>query len=163
MRPHKVRGWLNRADDPSFWVRAGPVCRLYLDPPPGTILVSGDEKTGIQAKSRKHAGIPARPGRDARRECEYLRHGTVSIVAAMNVATGQVIASGCTGTTPPPSSPFLAMLDQLTPPLLRIHLIMDNGSSPHLQGDEGLDRRPAPVLGDVHPQARVLAEHHRAT
>ena len=55
VRPHKVRGWLNRADDPSFWLRAGQVCRLYLDPPPGTVLISIDEKTGIQAKCRPSA------------------------------------------------------------------------------------------------------------
>ena len=94
VRPHKVRGWLNRADDPAFWIRAGQVCRLYLDPPPGTVLISIDEKTGIQAKSRKHPGTPARPGRDARREFEYVRHGTISIIAAMNVTTGEVIADG---------------------------------------------------------------------
>src|SRR5664279_397312 len=92
VRPHKVRGWLNRADDPSFWIRAGQVCRLCLNPPPGTVLISVDEKTGIQAKSRKHPQIPARPGQDARREFEYVRHGTVSIIAAMNVTTGEVIA-----------------------------------------------------------------------
>ena len=63
VRPHKVRGWLNRADDPSFWTRAGQVCRLYLHPPAGTVLISIDEKTGIQAKSRKHPSPPARPGR----------------------------------------------------------------------------------------------------
>ena len=68
------------------------MCRLYLNPPPGTVLISVDEKTGIQAKSRKHPEIPARPGRDARREFEYVRHGTVSIIAAMNVTTGEVIA-----------------------------------------------------------------------
>jgi hypothetical protein len=73
VRPHKVRGWLNRADDPGFWLRAGQVCRLYLDPPPGTVLISVDEKTGIQAKSRKHPEIPGWPGRDARREFEYVR------------------------------------------------------------------------------------------
>jgi hypothetical protein len=92
VRPHKVRGWLNRADDRSFWLRAGQVCRLYLNPPPGAVLISVDEKTCIQAKSRKHPQIPARAGRDARREFEYVRHGTVSIIAAMNVATGEVIA-----------------------------------------------------------------------
>jgi hypothetical protein len=54
VRPHKVRGWLSRADDPSFWIRAGQACRLYLNPPPGTALISVGEKTGIQAKSRKH-------------------------------------------------------------------------------------------------------------
>jgi transposase len=79
VRPHKVRGWLNRAGDPGFRIRAGAVCRLYLEPPPGTVLISVDEKTGIQAKSRKHPQVPARPGRDARREFEYVRHGIISI------------------------------------------------------------------------------------
>jgi transposase len=129
VRPHKVRGWLNRAGDPSFWIRAGAVCRLYLDPPPGTVLISIDEKTGIQAKSRKHPQIPARPGRDARREFEYIRHETVSIIAAMNVTTGEVIAERIARNNSATFTAFLAMLHQMIPPHLRIHLIMDNGSS----------------------------------
>jgi transposase len=129
LHPHKVRGWLNRADDPGFWIRAGQVCRLYLDPPPGTVLISVDEKTGIQAKSRKHPEIPGWPGRDARREFEYVRHGTVSILAAMNVATGEVIAERIDRNDSATFTRFLAMLNQMTPPHLRIHLIMDNGSS----------------------------------
>ena len=92
VRTYKVRGWLNRADDPAFWTRAGQVCRLYLNPPPGTVLISVDEKTGLQAKSRKHPEIPAKTGRDGRREFEYVRHGTIFIIATMNVTTGQVIA-----------------------------------------------------------------------
>jgi hypothetical protein len=47
--------------------------------------------------------IRARPGRDARREFEYVRHGTISVIAAMNVATGEVIAERIEKTTPPPS------------------------------------------------------------
>jgi transposase len=129
VRPHRVRGWLNRADDPSFWIRAGQVCRLYLNPPPGTVLVSIDEKTGIQAKSRKHPQIPCRPGRDARREFEYVRHGTISVIAAMNVTTGEVIAGRIDRNDSATFIQFLAMLHQVIPPHLRIHLIMDNGSS----------------------------------
>ena len=129
VRPHKVRGWLNRADDPSFWIRAGAVCRLYLNPPPGTVLISVDEKTGIQAKSRKHPQLPARAGRDARREFEYVRHGTVSILAAMNVATGEVIAERVEKNNSAAFTAFLAMLHQMIHPHLRIHLICDNGSS----------------------------------
>jgi transposase len=129
VRPHKVRGWLNRADDPAFWIRAGAVCRLYLAPPPGSVLISVDEKTGIQAKSRKHPGTPARPGRDARREFEYIRHGTISIIAAMNVTTGEVIAQRIEKNDSGTFIAFLAMLHQMIPPILRIHLIMDNGSS----------------------------------
>jgi hypothetical protein len=61
VRPHKVRGWLNRADDPGFRARAGQVCCLYLDPPPGTVLISIDEKTGIQAKTGSARTSPAVP------------------------------------------------------------------------------------------------------
>jgi transposase len=129
VRPHKVRGWLGRAGDDTFWIRAGQVCRLYLDPPPGTVLISVDEKTGIQAKSRRYPQIPARPGRDARREFEYVRHGTVSILAAMNVTTGEVIAEPVTRNDSAAFTRFLAMLDQMISPHLKIHLIMDNGSS----------------------------------
>ena len=46
----------------------------------------------MQARSRQHPGIPLQPGRDARRESEYVRHGTVSVIAAMNVTAGEVIA-----------------------------------------------------------------------
>jgi transposase len=129
VRPRKVRGWLNRADDPSFWAKAGAVCRLYLNPPPGTVLISIDEKTGIQAKSRTRPDSPGRAWRDARREFEYVRHGTVSIIAALNVATGEVIAERIRRNDSGTFMKFLAMLDQHITPGLRIHLIMDNGSS----------------------------------
>jgi len=62
VRPHRVRGWLRRAQDAAFWTHAGEVCRLYLNPPAGTLLISVDEKTGIQAKTRKYPEIPMRPG-----------------------------------------------------------------------------------------------------
>jgi DDE superfamily endonuclease len=81
------------------WSDLSPVCRLCLDPPPGTVLVSIDEKTGIQAKTRTRPEIPARPGRDARREFECSRHGTVSIIAAMNVAGARLSPGASRGTT----------------------------------------------------------------
>jgi transposase len=130
VRPHRVRGWLNRADNPEFWARASEVCRLYLDgPTPGTLLLSVDEKTGIQAKSRGHPEIPAGLGRDARREFEYVRHGTVSIIAAMHVFTGQVIAHRIGRNNSRTFLDFLVTLDQSIPPGQRIHLILDNGPS----------------------------------
>jgi transposase len=93
------------------------------------MLISVDEKTGIQAKSRKHPDTGARPGRDARREFEYVRHGTISIIAAMNVTTGEVIAERIEKNDSAAFISFLAMLHQMIPRRLRIHLIMDNGSS----------------------------------
>lgn len=63
----KVRGWINRRDDPGFWDRVRDVCGLYLSPPQNAIVVSVDEKTGIQAKQRIHPDQPPRPGRLRRR------------------------------------------------------------------------------------------------
>jgi transposase len=129
LRPHKVRGWLNRASDGQFWAQAAAVCEVYLRPPPGTVVICIDEKTGIQAKHRKHPGRPARRGRVARREFEYVRHGTVSIIAALHAATGQVITEPITRNDSVTFTSFLHRLDQCINPALNIHLIMDNGSS----------------------------------
>ena len=66
---------------------------MYINPPPDAVLLSIDEKTGIQAKSRKYPTRAVAPGRAARREFEYRRHGTVSLMAAMNVVDGTVLAN----------------------------------------------------------------------
>jgi transposase len=129
LAPHRVRGWLNRRDDDQFWAQAAAVCEVYLRPPPGTVVICIDEKTGIQAKHRKYPQQPPRPGRLARREFEYVRNGTVSIVAALEVATGQVVAEPIARNDSATFTSFLHRLDQCTDPRLAIHLVMDNGSS----------------------------------
>ncbi|WP_432995589.1 IS630 family transposase [Dactylosporangium sp. CA-233914] len=129
LKPHKVRGWLNRPDDPEFFTRAQTICHLYQHIPAGTMLLSMDEKTGIQAKSRKHPTRRARPGHPARREFEYVRHGTVSLMAAMNVATGQVHPKIIERNNSETFIEFLTELDQIIPTNLNVHLVMDNGSS----------------------------------
>ncbi len=77
LAPHRVRGWLNRRDDEQFWTQAAAVCEVYLRPPPGTVVICIDEKTGIQAKYRRYPEQPARPGRLARREFESSSGGRV--------------------------------------------------------------------------------------
>ena len=129
LAPHRVRGWLNRRDDGQFWAQAAAVCDLYLNPPPGAVVICIDEKTGIQAKHRRYAQQPPRPGRLARREFEYVRNGTVYIVAALEVATGQVVAEPISRNDSATFTGFLHHLDQCIDPRLNIHLIMDNGSS----------------------------------
>jgi len=91
LKPHKVRGWLTRRDTPDFWQRAEHIFTLYRNPPQDAVLLSIDEKTAIAARSRKHPGRPTAPGRAARQEFEYIRHGTASLVAAMDVRTGEVL------------------------------------------------------------------------
>jgi len=129
LRPHRVRGWLNRAEDEQFWAQAAAVCDLYLRPPADTVVICIDEKTGIQAKYRKYPERRAAPGRAARREFEYIRNGTVSIVAALQVATGQVIVEPISRNDSATFTGFLHRLDQSIAPPLNIHIVMDNGSS----------------------------------
>ena len=126
----RVRGWLNRREDPEFWGRVRDVCGLYLAPPDQHALVlSIDEKTGIQAKRRIVADQPARPGRARRREFEYRRHGTASLVAALAVHSGQVLARPIARNDSATFCDFLDDIDRAVPPGTKIVIIMDNGSS----------------------------------
>jgi transposase len=129
IKPHLVRGWLNRKDDPAFFGKARAICDLYRNPPPGAVLLSIDEKTGIQARSRKHPTRRARPGHRERRESGYVRHGTVSLMAAMNVVTGQVLGEIITRNDSATFCAFLALIGQAIPRHLDIYLVIDNGSS----------------------------------
>jgi len=129
LAPHRVRGWLNRRDDEQFWAQAAAVCQVYLRPPERTAVICIDEKTGIQAKYRRYPQQPPRPGRLARREFEYVRNGTVSIVAALEVGTGQVVVEPIGRNDSSTFTGFLHRLDQCIDPRLDIHLVMDNGSS----------------------------------
>jgi transposase len=129
LKPHRVRGWLNRPADPQFHTKAQAVCRLYLDLPADTVLFSVDEKTSMQAKSRKRPTRPIRPGQLERREFEYVRHGTVSLMAALNVTTGTVHPKIITRNDSATFIEFLTELEQAVDPTKKIHLILDNGSS----------------------------------
>jgi transposase len=96
LRPHRSRYWLH-SDDPDFERKVLDICRLYLDAPrlyrEGDLVLCVDEKTGIQALQRARPTRPAEPGRDERRDHEYVRHGTCCLLATRVVATGQVIGS----------------------------------------------------------------------
>lgn len=126
----KVRGWLNRRNDPDFWDRVREVCGLYLNPPERALVLSVDEKTSIQAKSRKHPDQNPQARRWRRREFEYVRHGTVSLHAALDVHSGEVLAAPIEGKNN--SENFCSFLDDIeanVDPSLAIHVILDNGSS----------------------------------
>lgn len=129
LRPYRVRGWLTRKDDPMFWIRAHDVCDLYLNPPADAVVLSIDEKTAIAARSRKHPGQAVAPGRPTRQEFEYVRHGTVSIIAALDVRTGQAIAEPIGRNDSVTFQRFLTMLDANIDPDKQIHVVLDNGSS----------------------------------
>jgi transposase len=129
LKPHRVRGWLNRPADPAFATKAHAVCQLYLHPPAGSALFSLDEKTSMQAKSRKHRTRPIRAGHPEQREFEYVRHGTVSLMAAMNVTDGTVHPKIITRNDSTTFIEFCTELAASVEASKTIHLILDNGSS----------------------------------
>lgn len=98
LKPHLCRYWLNATpDDPeTFAQEVKTICQVYQQAPPlhqaGVSIVSTDEKTGMQALERKHPIKPMKPGRVELQEFEYIRHGTLCLIANFQVATGKVIA-----------------------------------------------------------------------
>jgi transposase len=126
----RVRGWLNRRADPEFWDRVRAVCGLYLNPPAESCLVlSVDEKTAIGARERRCADQMPRSGRARRSEFEYVRHGHASIVAALDVFSGEVLAKPIESNNSVTFCEFLDDIDRVVPKDKRIVLILDNGSS----------------------------------
>jgi transposase len=98
LHPHRKRYWLTPpADDPAERAeQICTVCEVYEATPAlataGAHLMSTDEMTGIQALERLHPSLPMLPGHVERQEFEYKRHGTQSLIANLEVATGQIVA-----------------------------------------------------------------------
>lgn len=94
LKPHRLRGWLNSPRSEDFEVRCHDVCETYRLAPQraaeGIETRRLDEMTGVQALQRAAPTQPMRPGRAERREFEYIRHGTLTLIADCDVATGPV-------------------------------------------------------------------------
>jgi transposase len=92
IKPHRTDYWMmTDYARPEFEERLGEICGLYVDPPENVLVVSIDEKTGIQAKAPTKPDRPPQPGKAARREHEYTRNGTQCLFACLNVQEGDVL------------------------------------------------------------------------
>jgi transposase len=89
LQPHRVRMWLH-SPDPEFRSKVETICGLYSSPPEGATIVCVDEKPGMQALEHRYPMRAARPSSPNRKEFEYRRHGTVTLIAAFDVRSGQV-------------------------------------------------------------------------
>ena len=128
IKPHRLEGYL-ASNDPDFEAKAADVIGLYLNPPQNAVVFSVDEKTAIQALDRKDPVLPLSPGRAERHGFEYYRHGTLSLYAAFNVKTGEVLGKTATRHT---SAEFVAFLTDIAahqPRTKEIHVIADNLSA----------------------------------
>ena len=125
LQPHRSESF-KLSNDPLFVEKVRDIVGLYLAPPDRALVLCVDEKSQIQALDRTQPLLPMRPGQIERRTHDYTRHGTTSLFAALDIATGAVI-----GRCYPKhrSSEFRKFLDQIeakVPADLDVHLVMDN-------------------------------------
>lgn len=128
LKPHRLEGYI-ASNDPDFETKAADVIGLYLNPPQHGVVFCVDEKTAIQALDRKDPVLPLTPGRAERHGFEYYRHGTLSLYAAFNTRTGEVLGKTAARHT---SAEFVAFLTDLVtnqPRGKEIHVIADNLSA----------------------------------
>lgn len=128
LKPHQLERYM-ASTDPDFEAKAADIIGLYMNPPQHAAVFCVDEKTAIQALDRLDPVLPLSPGRAERHGFEYFRHGTLSLYAALNTATGAVMGKTAARHT---SADFVAFLDDLVsacPPGQPIHVILDNLSA----------------------------------
>jgi len=112
--------------DPLFIEKVRDIVGLYLNPPEQALVVCVDEKSQIQALDRTQPLLPMRPGQIERRTHDYMRHGTTSLFAALQVKTGEVLAECRRRHRSVEFRTFLHRIEANVPDDLAIHLIMDN-------------------------------------
>ena len=128
VRPHRLDTHMV-SNDPDFETKAADVIGLYLNPPAHAAVFCVDEKTAIQALDRKDRMLPLSPGRAQSHGFEYKRNGTLSLFAALNTATGEVLGKTAARHTSEQFVAFLADIVASQPRRREIHVICDNVSS----------------------------------
>jgi transposase len=125
---HRLEGYM-ASNDPDFETKAADIIGLYLHAPQHAAVFCVDEKAAIQALDRKDPVLPLAPGRAERHGFEYYRHGTLSLYAAFNTKTGEVLGKTAARHT---SAEFVAFLTDIVanqPRGKEIHVIADNLSA----------------------------------
>jgi transposase len=128
LQPHRFETF-KLSNDPLFVEKVRDIVGLYLNPPDKAVVFCVDEKTQIQALDRTQPLLPMRPGLAERRTHDYVRHGTTSLFAALEVKTGRVIGECRKRHRAVEFKRFLDLIDQSVPAGLEVHLIIDNSSS----------------------------------
>lgn len=128
LQPHRLRRYM-ASNDPDFETKAADIIGLYLKPSLNAAVFCVDEKSAIQALDRLDPVLPLSPGRAERHGFEYFRHGTLSLYAALETQSGQVLGKTTQRHT---SAEFVAFLNELLatqPAGKAIHAIVDNLSA----------------------------------
>ena len=128
LKPHLVDDF-NLSPDPLFIDKVRDVVGLYLNPPDAAVVLCVDEKTQVQALDRTAPILPLIPGTPERRTHDYKRNGTTNLYAALDVASGQVIADMTARHRAEEFQRFLHLIDRSVPAHLDVHVVLDNQST----------------------------------
>jgi transposase len=125
LQPHRSETF-KLSKDPLFIEKVRDVVGLYLHPPDKAMVLCVDEKSQIQALDRSQPLLPLRPGQAERRTHDYTRHGTTSLFAALDLATGRVIGQFHRRHRAIEFRKFLIRIDDAVPEPLDVHIVLDN-------------------------------------
>jgi transposase len=117
------------SEDPQFVDKVRDVVGLYMNPPDHAVVLCVDEKTSIQALDRTQPSLPMRPGQVERRTHDYKRNGVTDLFAALNLASGQVVAQTRSQHRAVEFRQFLDRIDAAVPEDLAVHVVLDNSST----------------------------------
>jgi len=125
LQPHRAETF-KLSSDPLFVDKVRDIVGLYLSPPTHALVLCVDEKSQIQALDREQPVLPMMPGMPERRTHSYVRHGTTSLFAALDIATGSVIGKCYKRHRAVEFLDFLKQIDANVPADLDVHIVMDN-------------------------------------
>src|SRR5450755_1127296 len=125
LQPHRQETF-KLSSDPLFVDKVRDIVGLYLDPPLKAMVLCVDEKSQIQALDRTQPLLPLAPGIAERRTHDYARHGTTTLFAALDIATGEVIGEMHRRHRSAEFLQFLRTIEANVPPKMEVHLVMDN-------------------------------------
>jgi transposase len=146
LKPH-LRRTFKISNDPQFEQKFWDVIGLYLNPPDKALVLCCDEKSQCQALERTQPGLPLGIGHIRTQTHDYIRHGTITLFAALNYLDGKILSRTETRHTHVEWLRFLKQLDRETPAELQLHLIVDNyATHKHEKVRNWLKRHPRIVL-----------------
>ena len=125
LKPHRSQTF-KLSPDPLLVDKVRDIVGLYMSPPDNAVVLCVDEKCQIQALDRTQPMLPMRPGQMERRTHDYRRHGTTSLFAALNVATGNVLGQTHRRHRSVEFRKFLDLIDASVPKGQDVHLVIDN-------------------------------------
>lgn len=125
LKPHKTEYWCGKSPDPEFESKMINIVGLYMNPPENAVVICVDEKTQIQALDRTQPVLPLKEKAPKRLTATYKRNGTIALIAALAVHTGEITAKTMKSNNAENFLSFLKKLDR-TYRNKKLHIIVDN-------------------------------------